>query len=113
MYINYKHKKTFIILLGVLNTFYSYSQAWTDVGGGTNNSPVYFGEYNNKLIVTGGDTFGLKAIYAVASWDEIQWDSLGSANPANGVPYCYAEFNNELYAGGGFNLCKGWLIPIT
>jgi|GEM_PF-3589557 len=107
MCINNNPKKAFIVLIGMLSAFYSYSQVWSDVGGGTNNSPIYFGEYNNKLIVTGGDTFGIKPIYAVASWDGIQWDSLGSANPTNGVPYCYAEFNNELYAGGGFQYMQG------
>lgn len=94
----------------MLSAFYSYSQVWESVGGGTNNSPVRFGEYNNKLIVTGGDTFGTKAIHVVASWDGTNWDSLG-AGPTFGGPLAYAVYNNQLYAGGSFTNMAG--IPNT
>ncbi len=90
---------TFNFSLLTLNTF---SQTWSDVGGGTNNFVYAFGEYQNKLVVTsGGDTFGLKPINSVAVWDGVKWDSVGSG-PTNGVPNSYSIYNNELYAGGNF-----------
>ncbi|MGB3948845.1 MAG: T9SS type A sorting domain-containing protein [Bacteroidia bacterium] len=110
MFTKSKQRKIFTVLVWMLSPLYFCGQNWGNVGGGTNNSPVYFGEYNNKLIVTGGDMFGTKAINVVASWNGSQWDSLG-AGPSFGGPFAYSVFDNQLYAGGQFNSMAG--VPNT
>jgi len=100
------NKRTFSFLAGMLSVLYTFSQTWSGVGGGTNNNPVYLGKYNNKLIVTGGDTFGTTPINRVASWNGIIWESLGNG-PSYGLPNVYKEYNYELYAGGNFQYMDG------
>lgn len=97
----YKRVSTFLVV--IVSALSCNCQTWSDVGGGTNNNVYAFGEYQNKLIVTGGDTFGITPINGVASWDGTMWDSVyASTGPTNGGPSCFAVFNNELYAGGNF-----------
>ena len=103
MYRKKTYKKILAILACMASAFPCNSQTWSSVGGGTNSAVPAMEIYQNKLVVTGGDTFGSIPIYAIASWDGYQWDSLGGNTISlSGGPETYGVYNNELYAGGNF-----------
>jgi len=81
-----------------------FAQTWSDVGGGTNNSPVTsMCIYNNDLYVTGQFSMagGIGAM-GIAKWDGTQWDSVGSNDTAKGIS-TLAVHGNSLYFAGLFD----------
>lgn len=88
----------FLHLVGV--TSFVKSQNWLPVGGGANNpiSCLFTDTVNNKLYAGGYfSSMGGVSTDAIAVWDGIKWDSIGSGLD---IVRSITIFNNELYAGG-------------
>lgn len=100
--------KLFALLFCLICVYNSYSQVWSDVGGGTNNSVYSLKEYNNNLYVGGWfDTVSNFYSQSIAVWNSSDWNTVGSG--LYGTPYSFAVYNNELYAGGDFLYANGVL----
>lgn len=100
----------FILLMVLLMSSYtSYSQTWSDVGGGmcdwVNASVVY----NGELVVGGRFTCagGVPANY-IAKWNGTSWSALGSGT--DGWVNALTVYNGELIAGGQFVNAGGVVV---
>ena len=109
--LKYKRKmKKLIILILILIiqhsifNFKSFSQIWNTVGFTEPATIFAFHIYNDKLYVGGGF---LKAgdipVKDIATWDGINWDSLGCNPPiiGGGGIRTIEDYNNDIYIGGG------------
>jgi hypothetical protein len=106
--------RTLIALSGILLASLAQAQTWNRLPGqglsGLAEVVTAFGEYNNRLIVTGGFTqIGGLQTRAIASYDGVNWDSLSGG--LSGGAYSLLVHQNKLYAGGGFWNASG--LPNT
>lgn len=99
----YKRRIGLIAIFLVLINFpsRSFSQSWSDVGGGMCDWVNAMTVYNGELIVGGRFTCagGVPANY-IAKWNGTTWDSLGSG--MDGWVNALTVYNGELIAGGQF-----------
>jgi hypothetical protein len=86
--------------------------AWNTVDKGArgygNTIVNALGQYNNQLIVGGGDfdTVGNVVASDIATWNGAAWDSIGSGinqSPFSNAVYAIDSMNGDLYAGGWFD----------
>jgi hypothetical protein len=79
----------------------SFSQTWSDVGGGMCDWVNAMTVFNGELIVGGRFTCagGVPANY-ISKWNGTSWDSLGSG--MDGWVNALIVYNGELIAGGQF-----------
>lgn len=100
-------------LIFLLSSVAAYSQSWHNLGSGVNNAfnnaVVYSisSDTANRFIYAGGsfDTAGgIRAMY-IATWNGVQWDSVGGGMNA---PVQVTLLNHDtLYAGGDFTMAAG------
>ncbi|MBM4167318.1 MAG: T9SS type A sorting domain-containing protein [Ignavibacteria bacterium] len=102
---NIATKKFYVVFLllfiSTVSTNYLYSQMWTPLGNGTNNSVNAIASYYNEVYVGGKFTLAgtVNANY-IARWNGTIWQLVGSGLDAEVTTLI--TFNNELYAGGYF-----------
>ncbi|MBI4945625.1 MAG: PKD domain-containing protein [Bacteroidetes bacterium] len=101
-------KRFFCFLLSIvycLLSIISFSQTWNKVGAGVEGGGGIegLGIYKNELYYGGG--YSSHPYINIAKWDGNIWTPVDSA--AYGFPYCFLEYNNELYMGGHFYSVQG------
>jgi len=99
---NHANEKFFLLLfLATVCTNQLFSQMWSPLGNGTNNSVNTITSYYNEVYI-GGKFTSAGSINAnfVARWNGTVWQLVGSGFDAEVTTL--TTFNNELYAGGYF-----------
>lgn len=86
------------------------AQVWDSLGTGLRNNSRYSTIYNNKLLVGIQDTINNMYLSNIGIWDGAMWDTLGGG--LSGALLSSAEFNGNLYIGGGFMYVGGASFPI-
>jgi len=85
--------------------------AWSDVGGGVDNTCNALCVYNGELYAGGQfTTAGGVPANQIAKWNGTVWSAVGTTGMNNKVD-AFAVYNAELYAGGYFSTADG--IPCS
>src|ERR1043166_6570338 len=97
--------KTVILILVILfTTARLNAQSWSPVGGGTDQTVLALGVFNNDLYVAGAFiSVGGVSVNGMAKWNGTNW--LAAGTPPNEV-YVMKVYNNELYEGGFGGVAK-------
>ncbi|MHB8842633.1 MAG: PKD domain-containing protein [Candidatus Aquicultor sp.] len=85
-----------------LFTFFLFAQVWNQVGIGVAGGCSALGIFQDELYFGGG--YSSSPFICIAKWDGSLWTPVDSAS---GYPYCFLEYNNELYVGGNFSSIQG------
>jgi hypothetical protein len=86
--------------------------SWSAVSGGTDGDIFSLFVYNGDLYVGGLFTnAGGVAAENIARWNGSSWSAMGTGLPG-GLVASMQEYNNQLYAGGGFQLSGGKGIAV-
>ncbi|OFX31100.1 MAG: hypothetical protein A2X08_18125 [Bacteroidetes bacterium GWA2_32_17] len=93
-------KKILITFYLSLFTFFLFAQVWNKVGTGVAGGCVALGIYQDELYFGGG----YYTFTGIGKWDGSVWTGLDTTS---GPVYCFLEFNNDLYVGGGFTNIQG------
>ena len=104
-----KNKKQFLLGFLVILFSHSYSQTWSALGTGANNTviSVTYDTINNKLYAGGIFTnAGGSSLNYIASWNGSAWSALGSGILGSSVN-AMVIYQGNLYVGGSFNTAGG------
>ncbi|HYV94998.1 MAG TPA: T9SS type A sorting domain-containing protein [Chitinophagales bacterium] len=95
---------TFLLLIYLLMPAKIVAQAWSPVGGGTNDWVRSLCVYDDALYA-GGDfiSAGGVVVSGVAKWDGTNWSAFGT--PSNVIQFLKV-YNNELFEGGSMGFSK-------
>ncbi len=113
-------KKIFITWVLFLSLSSLKSQSWGSLGVGLSNKPGLLKAINGKLYIAGANLAGGKTVKSIATFDGINFDSVGSGVCYGGINPIYRMglemYNNELYFSGGFEFsgdCSTWPWPVN
>ncbi len=95
-------RKILFTLFFSIFTYFLFAQVWNKVGTGVNGVASALGIFQDELYF--GGSYSTSPFISIAKWDGSLWTPVDSAS---GFPYCFLEYNNELYVGGNFSSIQG------